>query len=88
MENIKSLFAEYEELEAKSDAFDEAWAADPESEELEAAWDEAYRVMWNKGEELAAAISGFTAGAIDVRLARRMLTIKRDELRDLIARAA
>lgn len=85
---IKRLFAAVETAEAAYDAADEAMAADVENEALEAAWDEAYRVLWNAEQAFAEAVEAFTAGAVDEKTARRMLTVKRAELAGLVYRLA
>ena len=88
MQNIITKFRIYEALEAHFDAVDAAWEADPENESIEATWDEAYADIHAAGEAVAAEIVKFTAGVIDTKTARRMLTEKREELEKLISKAA
>lgn len=85
---IKAMFAKLEEAEAAYDAADADWEADPESAEAEAAWDAAYNALWEAEQAVAEAIESFTGGMVDCKTARRMVTIKRDQLQALIARAA
>lgn len=85
---IKSLFAAIETAEAAYDAALEALETDAENAALEAAWDEAYRVLWNAEQAFAVALESFTAGFVSEKTARRMLTIKRDELTELVHRLA
>lgn len=86
--NVKSLFEAVEIAQAAYDAADEAMAADVENEAMEAAWDEAYKVLWNAEEAFSVAVERFSAGKVDAKTARRMLVIKRDELRSLVNRLA
>lgn len=88
MKYIKNAYAEYVNAEMAYDEIDELLESDPENEDLEAAWDEAYRASFEAGEKLAESIGEFSMGAIDLSTARRMLVVKGDELGDLIRRAA
>lgn len=83
---IKRLFAAIETAEAAYDEALEALEADAENESLEAAWDEAYRDLWNAEQAFVVALESFTVGFVSVKMARRMLTIKRDELAGLVHR--
>ena len=85
MENIKNLFNKYLELEAAADAADDAWSNDPESEELEAAFDSAYTAEHEAHMALVDAIVDFTSGRITAPVARVMLSAKREELKSLIS---
>lgn len=85
---IKRLFAEYEAEEAKHDKLDEAYENDPENEELEAAWDAQYKVVYSKSEELINAIYSFTAGQIEKKTIHAMLVKYRARLKKIIELAA
>ena len=86
MKTLKAKFEEMEELEAFSDLLDAEWEADPENEDLEEAWDAAYRDSFNAFEEVISEIVRFNREQIDRNTARQMLMTKRDELRSLIAK--
>lgn len=86
--NLLNMINQLEAIEAETEAIEAAWDENPESEELEAAFDASYQAEGVKAQEIAKAISAFTAGMVDERTARRMLTIKREELRSLCQRAA
>lgn len=85
MENLKSLFANYIELEAAADAADLAWEQDPENEKLEAAFDCAYEAEHEALQSLLNEIVSFTSGQINLSTARTMLMSKREELQALIS---
>ena len=62
-----------EALERLADECDSAWEQNPESEEAEAAFDDAYRSQWLQNEHCAQMIHEFSKNAIDMITARRML---------------
>ncbi len=43
---MKELFKRWENLNAIANAADDAWALDPENEDLEKAFDDAYEAEW------------------------------------------
>lgn len=69
---IKKLMDEMIKLETIANAADEAYENDPENEEIEKAFCEAYDAEWHKCEELINAICKF-APAIDKHTARKMI---------------
>lgn len=85
MENIKNLFNRFLELEAACDVADSAWEQDPESVELEEAFDRAYEAEDEALQALVNEIVSFTNSRIDARTARVMVMSKRTELQALIS---
>lgn len=88
MKKIKRLFEELEKFERIADAIDEAIENDPENEELEIEWNEAYNNEWNATEAFIAELTNVTGGMIDNMAARKMLGSHRNELKSLISRIA
>ena len=85
---MKKLLKALKIAEMEATKADEAWEADPENEELEAAFDEAYSKEFEARENLAKAIVKTTFGKIDIQTARNMIRIKRMELETLISKMA
>lgn len=88
MNELKALYNEYMEAVKAADIADAAWEADAENEELEAAFDEAYNMQYEAMEALIDGIVFFSAGQIDKKTARLMITKKGNKLADLMARVA
>lgn len=88
MNELKKLYDLYKIATEAADIADEAWAADAENEELEAAFDEAYNMQYEAMEALIDGIVSFSAGQIDKKTARLMITKKGNKLADLMARVA
>ena len=85
---MKELFERWENLNAIANAADDAWALDPENEDLEKAFDDAYEAEWKVFNELLNAIVELTNGKIDKFTANKMLRSKRNEVKQLIERMA
>lgn len=85
---MKALLKALQAAEEKASKIDSAWEADPENEELEAAFDEAYAAEYKAHEALANEIVRITSGRIDYKTASTMIHKKRSELESLIARLA
>ncbi len=85
---MKELFKRWENLNAIANAADDAWALDPENEDLEKAFDDAYEAEWKVFNELLNAIVELTNGKIDKFTANKMLRSKRNEVKQLIERMA
>ncbi len=81
---MKELLKALNEAEAIANKFDEAWEADPENEELEKAFDEAYQKEHIAFENLVTEIVKITNGKIDKKTASVMVRAKRTELENLI----
>lgn len=88
MQNIKIAYAEYANAERRFDKVDALWENDPENDAIERAWDEANAESHAAMMKLADEIVKFTSGAIDAKMARRMIIEKCDKLADIIKRAA
>ena len=85
MKDIKELWNEMMEAEKRSDMLDEAWAEDPENEEIEAEWDEAYADYWNSFNAVAAEIERMSRKAIDKVTAAKLISERRERMGELIA---
>lgn len=85
---LKRLWNEYIKAEEKANAADEAYEMEPENEELEKAFDEAYRAEYKAMEKVAAEMVTFTKGKIDHALACKMVRMQRAAIEDLINRVA
>ena len=85
---MKELLKKLEEAEKRANAADEAWGNDPENEQLEIEFDEAYNEEWNARKAVINEIVRMTSGQIDEKTANTMLSVKRNELKALIERMA
>lgn len=85
-ELLKKL-EKFEELEAVASKADEAYEAEPENAELEAAFDKAYKEEFQAMEELLNGIVALTNGQIDTETAKKMLFTKRAELKKILEKA-
>lgn len=85
MNELLALYNEYMEAVKAADEADAAWEKDPMSEELEAAFDEAYNNQGEAMEKLIDGIVSFTSGQIDKKTAWKMIHKKGKELNDLMA---
>lgn len=82
---MKELLKRLEEAEERATAADSAWEQDPENEELEKAFDEAWRAEFKAASELTKAIQKATG--IDAKTAGAMIRGHREELKAIIERA-
>ena len=80
---IKKSLEELERLEAVADVADEAYQNNPESEEVENAFDEAYQAEYNAFIIVSNQIAEFAG--IDAKTARAMVQGKREELKQILA---
>lgn len=85
---MKELLKRYEAAVEAANIADAAWEANPESAELEAAFDKAYEVEFKAFDELTNKIVEITNGQIDKALAATMIRSKMVELKQLIAKMA
>lgn len=85
---LKNLYNEYLRKEEVSDAADEAWENDYDNEELERAFDEAYRDQAEAMDRVIDGIVEITSGRIDKRTAHTMLLKGRDALTSLLSMTA
>ena len=81
---MKDLLKRLEIAEQRANEADAALEKNPESEELEKAFDEAYKAEFKAFEELANAIVKISGGQIEKRTAATMIRAKRAELKNLI----
>lgn len=77
----------FEELEAAANKADEAYQAEPENAELEAAFDKAYKEEFEAMEELLNSITTYTNGEIDKETSKKMLFTHREELKQILEKA-
>lgn len=85
---IKRLLKTYDAATAMADKAEAAWDAEPESDDLEAAFDAAYKVQWDAMEAVVKALAVISAGQIDGKTARLMVNGHREKLDAILARAA
>lgn len=85
---MKDLFKRWEELNAAANAADEAWALDPENEDLEKAFDAAYEAEWDALNKLIGAIVEITNGQIDKYTASKMVRSRAADLKQIINKMA
>ncbi len=81
LEKIKRL----EQLEKAADEAENRWTKQPESEELESAFDEAYKAEFNAYISTAKYIEHITGGEVDFMKAKELIQTKRAELLQLLA---
>jgi hypothetical protein len=82
---MKELLQKLEIAIAKSDKLDEAWDADPMNEELEKAWDKAYKAEYEVFMECVEKLAEITGGQIDQATAAAMLRTKRDDVKRIFS---
>ena len=77
---MRELLQELELATAKINKLDEAWDADPMNEDLEKAWDKAYKAEHEIFMKCATKLVEITNGQIDLPTATTMLRAKREEV--------
>lgn len=88
MNNLKELMSALRIAEENTNKADTAWEMDPENEELEAAFDNAYEKEFAAFDNLVNGIVEITAGKIDRNQAKAIVIMRREQLEGLIARIA
>lgn len=83
-EALKKALDDLKKLTRAADEADNAYQADPENIEKEAAFDAAYDAEYNKTEEIAELIVKITEGKIDSKTALMMASWKHWEIRGLL----
>lgn len=83
-EALKKALDDLEMLADKANKADEAYYADPENIEKEAAFDAACKAEWNKTEEAAKLIANITDWEIDMKNARIIVHRYRRVIRAII----
>lgn len=81
LEKIKKL----EQLEKVADEAESRWTEQPESEELENTFDEAYKAEFDAYINAAKYIEYMTGGVVDFMKAKELIQTKRAELLQLLA---
>lgn len=84
MKKIKALIIALEKLVAAANSAEEAYAENPESSNLEAAFDIAYKAEFETRQDLAKAISSYAG--IDIKTAYAMTYKTFEQLKSLAAR--
>lgn len=85
---IKRLYNNFLRAEKRADIAEIIYGGDPESAEKEADFDRAYKEQHAAMMEVIREIERLTAGQIDQKTARLMLTAKRPEFERLMRRIA
>ena len=81
---IKELLKQLEDAERKANELDKLMVANPDNEEIEKAFDEAYKEEWEVFNRLIDEVVKFTEGRIDRKQAYNMIQLKRSELKSII----
>jgi hypothetical protein len=81
LEKIKKL----EQLEKAADEAESRWTEQPESKELESAFDEAYKAEFDAYIDAVRYIEHMTSGAVNFMTAKKLIQTKRAELLQLLA---
>lgn len=81
---IKELLKQLEDAERKANELDELMEENPDNEEIEKAFDEAYKKEWEVFNKLIDEVVKFTEGKIDRKQAYNMIQLKRSELKSII----
>ena len=82
---LKELLKQLEDAERKANELDELMAENPDNEEIEKEFDEAYTKEWEVFNKLIDEVVKFTEGKIDRKQAYNMIQLKRSELKSIIA---
>ena len=83
---LTTMVEEYRNARAISDMWDRAYTEDPENEDIERRWDEAYRDYITAMDKLVNEITYITAGKINRMTARAMVVNRIDELEEICRR--
>ena len=81
---IKELLKKLEDAEKKANELDKLMEENPDNEEIEKAFDEAYKKEWEVFNKLIDEVVKFTEGKIDRKQAYNMIQLKRSELKSII----
>lgn len=84
IDGFKTLIKKFRELEAESDKLDSEWVKHPEDEEIEKAWNEAYRAEMIIYGLIIENLKGITG--VDTKTARRLFNKYQDRIEDLLNR--
>lgn len=75
IDNAKKLLDE-------NDVAEKAYEADPENAETQKAFDDTYKAFWNAYMAAVNYIVEITAGKVDFHVAKKLVTIKLDEMQE------
>lgn len=81
---IKELLKKLEDAEIKTNELDKLMVENPDNEEIEKAFDEAYKKEWEVFNRLIDEVVKLTEGKIDRKQAYNMIQLKRSELKSII----
>ena len=81
---IKELLKQLEDAEIKANELDKLMEENPDNEEIEKAFDEAYTKEWEVFNRLIDEVVKFTEGKIDRKQVYNMIQLKRSELKNII----
>lgn len=81
---IKELLKKLEDAEIKTNELDKLMVENPDNEEIEKAFDEAYKKEWEVFNKLIDEVVKFTEGKIDRKQVYNMIQLKRSELKSII----
>lgn len=84
MSNLKELLEKLKKATEVSDELDKAWGMNPEDEELEKRWDEAYKAEHAAAEELVAGLVSFSGNRLTERTAWSIVRSKQKDLEFII----
>ena len=85
---LQRLMKEYRAAMEEADRIDAAWEDDYENEELEAAWDAAYKAEHKAMTNLVDGLVRFSRGMLNEHAARSLVRVKLEAVEALIARLA
>lgn len=85
MNELKKRLEELTRLEEIANKADAEYEAEPENEEMEKAFDEAYKEEFAAFMAVSEMIVKMTSGQIDIKTARKMVKTKRNEILNLVA---
>lgn len=88
MQRFKELFETYKRAEIAATEIENRYDAEPENEELETAFDVAYKIEHKALMALADGIVEYTAGMIDRKTARIMIMKMPERLEALVNKIA
>ena len=81
---LKELLKQLEDAERKANELDKLMVENPDNEEIENAFDEAYKKEWEVFNKLIDEVVKFTEGKIDRKQAYNIIQLKRSELKSII----
>lgn len=86
IKELRELLKELKELEAITNELDSKYEKDPENEEIEKAFDEAYQKEYCTRDQACKTLSKLIE--VDYKTAGRMIATKRNDIENLLSRTA